>query len=110
MKNTARFTGPLVAILGAIGVVAAPITNADSTDDAYLQGLKAAQITWPDGGDGSMVHIGQGICKDFANGMTFEQALADVKSVAPQLADASIGKIMGVAVGNYCPQYQSKFN
>ena len=57
-----------------------------------------------------MVHIGQGICKDFSNGMTFEQALADVKSVAPQLADASIGKIMGVAVGNYCPQYQSKFN
>jgi len=46
----------------------------------------------------------------FSNGMTFEQALADVKSVAPQLADASIGKIMGVAVGNYCPQYQSKFN
>jgi Protein of unknown function (DUF732) len=110
MTNSSPFTLPLAVALGAIAVSVAPIANADSTDDTYLQGLKDAQITWPNGGDSSMVTIGKGVCKDFSNGMTLEQAAGDVRSIAPQLADFSIGKIMGVAVGAYCPQYKSKFD
>ncbi len=40
----------------------------------------------------------------------FEKSLADVKTATPQFADISIGKIMAVATGVYCPQYKSKFD
>jgi hypothetical protein len=39
MKKTARLTGPLAAALAGFAVITAPIANADSTDDAYLQRL-----------------------------------------------------------------------
>jgi hypothetical protein len=110
MTINARLTLLAATVAGAIAVSAAPIAGADSSDDAYLQGLKDAQITWPNGGDSSMVTIGKGVCKDFASGMTLEAAAGDVRSIAPQLQDFSIGKIMGVAVGAYCPQYKSKFD
>jgi Protein of unknown function (DUF732) len=57
-----------------------------------------------------MIQIGHATCGDFSKGFTFEQTLADAKSALPQLADTSIAKIMGVATGAYCPQYQNKFD
>jgi len=98
MKNVAHLTAPLAAVLGAIAVSTAPIANADSTDDRYLQGLKDAQITWAGGSD-QAIELAHSVCKDFSNGFTFEKTLADVKTATPQLADTSIGKIMGVATG-----------
>jgi len=110
MTNTARLITPLAAVLGVIAVSTAPIANADSTDDSYLQGLKDAQISWAGGSDQAMIELAHSVCKDFSNGFTFEKTLADVKTATPQLADTSIGKIMGVATGVYCPQYKSKFD
>lgn len=110
MKNTARLTGPLAAVLGAIAVIAAPIAYADSTDDAYLQTLKDKGITWPSGSDQTIVQIGHAVCADWSKGFTFDQTLADAKSALTQLADTSIAKIMGAATGVYCPQYSSKFD
>jgi hypothetical protein len=110
MKKTARLTGPLAAVLGGIAVIAAPIVNADTADDAYLQALKDKGITWPSGSDQTMTQIGHAVCTDWSKGFTFEQTLADAKSGLPQLADASLGKIMGAATGAYCPAYSSKFD
>jgi hypothetical protein len=110
MKTTARLNGPLAAVLGSIAVITAPIANADSTDDAYLQALKDKGITWPNGSDQTMLQIGHAVCSDWSKGFTFDQTLADAKSGLPQLADASIAKILGVATGAYCPQYTSKFD
>ncbi len=110
MKRHARLTGPLAAILGGIAVITAPLANADSTDDAYLQTLKDKGITWPSGSDQTMVQIGHAVCTDWSRGFTFEQTLADAKSGLPQLADASLAKILGAATGVYCPQYSSKFD
>jgi hypothetical protein len=107
MMNTARFTGPIAVVLGAIGVVAAPIVNADSSDDAYLQSLKSVGITWASGGDQAMIQVGHEICGDFDKGLTYDQSVADTKK-GSQLSDASVGKITGAAVGAYCPQYLSK--
>lgn len=110
MKKPARLTGPLAAVLGGIAVITAAIAYADSTDDAYLQALKDKGITWSNGSDQTMVQIGHAVCGDWAKGFTFEQTLADAKSGLPQLADASIAKIMGTSTGVYCPQYASKFD
>lgn len=110
MKKTARLTGPLAAVLGGIAVITAPIANADSMDDAYLQALRDKGITWPSGSDQTMLQIGHAVCGDWSKGFTFDQTLADAKSALPQLADASIAKIMGLATGTYCPQYSSKFD
>ncbi|OBA73942.1 hypothetical protein A5641_00285 [Mycobacterium sp. 1554424.7] len=110
MKKSARWTAPLAAVLGGIAVLAAPIANADSSDDAYLQTLKDKGITWPSSGDQTMVQIGHAVCTDWSHGFTFEQTFADAKQGLPQLQDTSLAKIMGAATGVYCPQYSSKFD
>ncbi len=110
MTNIARLTGSLAVVLGAFAAIAAPIASADSEDSAYLQTLTEKGISWPNGSDQTMVRIGQAVCTDWSNGMTFEQTLADAKTGLPQLADTSLAKIMGAATGVYCPQYASKFD
>jgi hypothetical protein len=110
MKNTARLTRPLAVLLGGIAIVSAPLANADSTDDVYLQTLKDKGITWPSGSDQTMIQIAHAVCGDWSQGLTFEQSLANAKSALPQLADTSLAKIMGVATGSYCSQYSSKFD
>jgi hypothetical protein len=110
MKNTGRFTGLLAAAAGCFAVAIAPIANADSADDGYLSALTKKGITWPNGGDSTMVNIGHAVCTDWNHGMTFEQTFADAKSGLPQLQDSSIATIMGAATGAYCPQYSSKFD
>ena len=57
-----------------------------------------------------MIELAHSVCNDFTNGFTFEKSLADVKTATPQFVDISIGKIMAVATGVYCPQYKSKFD
>ena len=110
MKNTGRITGLLAAVAGGLAVTIAPIANADSADDGYLSALTKKGITWPNGGDSTMVNIGHAVCTDWNHGMTFEQTFADAKSGLPQLQDSSIATIMGAATGAYCPQYSSKFD
>jgi hypothetical protein len=110
MKNTARLTGLLAAVLGGIAVTTAPIANADAADDVFLQTLTQKGITWPNGGDQTMIQLGHAICTDWDKGFTFDQTLADARTAFTQLSDASIAKIMGAATGVYCPQYSSKFD
>jgi hypothetical protein len=109
MKNTARLTGPLAAVLGAIAVITAPIANADSADDAFLHTLTQKGITWPNLSDQTMVDVGHAVCQDWSNGFTFDQTLADAKK-GLGLDDKTSAQIIGAATGVYCPQYQSKFD
>jgi Protein of unknown function (DUF732) len=109
MQNTARLTGPLAAVLGGIAVITASIVKADLPDDVYLQTLKDRGITWPSGFDQTMIQIGRTVCDNWSQGFTFDQTLANAKSALPHLADTSVGKIIGVATGAYCPQYSNKF-
>jgi hypothetical protein len=44
MKNVTRLTGTVAAILGGV-VIAAPIANADQTDDIFLQALMQGGIS-----------------------------------------------------------------
>jgi hypothetical protein len=109
MKKIARSTGLLAAAAGAFAVIAAPIAHADGADDAFLQTLAKSGITWPNGGDQSMVKVGHAVCTDWKNGFSFDQTLADAKS-GLGVDDKTAAQIMGAATGVYCDQYESKFN
>ena len=106
MKNVTWLTGTVAAILGGI-VIAAPIANADQTDDIFLQALTQGGISWANGSDQMMVTMGHAVCKDWSDGATQEQTVADVKK-ALGLSDSGTGYLVGAATQSYCPQYMSR--
>ncbi len=106
MKNVTRLTGMVAAILGGI-FIAAPIANADQTDDIYLHALTQGGISWANGSDQTMITLGHAVCTDWSEGATQEQTVADVKK-ALGLSDSGTGYIVGAATQSYCPQYMSR--
>ncbi|BBZ74603.1 DUF732 domain-containing protein [Mycobacterium paraseoulense] len=107
MKNPAPLTGPLAAVLASIAVVAAPMANADATDDVFLQALGQQGIAFTNLSNQTVVNAGHGVCQDWANGATLAQTLSDVKG-ALGLTDTNSGYFIGAATQSYCPQYVSK--
>lgn len=107
MKNTTRLTCSLAAGLAGMAVIAAPMANADATDDVFLQALGQQGISFPNLSNQTIVNAGHGVCQDWTNGATLAQTLADVKS-ALGLTDNNSGYFIGAATQSYCPQYVSK--
>lgn len=107
MKNTARLSGLVAAVLGGAALIAAPIANADSTDDVFLQVLTQQGIRLSGLSDQTVVNAGHGVCQDWSQGATLPQTLADVKS-ALSLSDENSGFFIGAATQSYCPQYMSR--
>ena len=107
MKNTGRFTG-LLAAVAASPQSHRPDRQCRLGGRRLPAALTKKGITWPNGGDSTMVNIGHAVCTDWNHGMTFEQTFADAKSGLPQLQDSSIATIMGAATGAYCPQYSQQ--
>jgi len=107
MKNTARLTGPLAAVLGSLAVIAAPIANADATDDVFLQVLGQQGISFSNLSNQTVVNAGKGVCQDWANGANLAQTLSDVQG-ALKLSDTNSGFFIGAATQSYCPQYMSR--
>ncbi|WP_374021951.1 DUF732 domain-containing protein [Mycobacterium sp. HNNTM2301] len=107
MKKLARLTGPVAAGLVSMAVVAAPMANADATDDVFLQALGQQGISFPNLSSQTVVNAGHGVCQDWSNGATLAQTMADVKS-GLGLTDNNSGYFIGAATQSYCPQYVSK--
>ncbi|OBH86946.1 hypothetical protein A5681_14385 [Mycobacterium scrofulaceum] len=107
MKNTARLTCSVAAGMASMAVIAAPMANADATDDVFLQALGQQGISFPNLSNQTVVNAGHGVCQDWTNGATLAQTLADVKS-ALGLTDNNSGYFIGAATQSYCPQYVSK--
>lgn len=107
MKNSARLTGPVAALLAGMAVSAAPFANAGATDDVFLQALGQQGITFTNLSNQTVVNVGHGVCQDWANGATLPQTLSDVKG-ALGLSDNNSGYFIGAATQSYCPQYVSK--
>jgi Protein of unknown function (DUF732) len=107
MKSPARLTGPIAAVVASMAVVAAPIANADATDDVFLQALGQQGISFNNLSNQTVVSAGHGVCQDWANGASLPQTLSDVKG-ALGLSDTNSGYFIGAATQSYCPQYVSK--
>jgi hypothetical protein len=107
MKTTARLLTPAAVILAGFGIAAAPIANADSKDDVFLQTLDDHGISFPNLSDNGVVTMGKGVCKDWSDGATFGQIISDVQGTT-QLSAHGTGVFIGAATGVYCSQYLSK--
>ncbi|OBH12068.1 DUF732 domain-containing protein [Mycobacterium sp. E1747] len=106
MTNFARLTSLVVAGLASLAVIAAPMANADATDDIFLQALGQQGITFSSLSNQTIVNAGHGVCQDWTNGATLAQTLSDVKG-ALALTDTNSGYFIGAATQSYCPQYVS---
>ena len=107
MKKSARLTGMVAGVLVGMGAIAAPIANADATDDVFLQALAQQGLTFTNLSNQTVVNAGHGVCQDWTNGATLPQTLSDVKG-ALGLTDSNSGYFIGAATQSYCPQYVSK--
>ena len=79
MKNMAWVAGLAAAIIGSSAAVAAPVANADPTDDAYLHALTQGGLSWDAGSEQKMISVGHAVCTDWSGGNTLAQTVADVK-------------------------------
>jgi Protein of unknown function (DUF732) len=108
MKNTARLLGSVVAGIGGLAFIAVPIANADSTDDGFLQALNQGGISFPNLSDQGVVKLGRLVCKDWADGLTAAQTVADVEQ-GTGLSEKGAGFFVGAATQSYCPKYVANF-
>jgi hypothetical protein len=104
MKRPARLSGALAALLGGIAVIAAPIASADSTDDTFLGALNQAGISFPNLSDQGVVKLGHLVCKDWTDGLTAAQVVADVQQ-GTGLTEKAACFFVGAASQSYCPKY-----
>jgi hypothetical protein len=109
MKNMAWVAGLAAAIIGSSAAVAAPVANADPTDDAYLHALTQGGLSWDAGSEQKMISVGHAVCTDWSGGNTLAQTVADVKN-SLGLSDGGTGTLLGATTASYCPQYQSKLS
>lgn len=107
MSTMARISGSVVAVLGGVAVVMAPVAGADAVDDVFLQVLGQQGLTFSNLSNQTVVNAGHGVCQDWQGGASLIQTLADVKS-ALNLSDSNSGFFVGAATQSYCPQYTSK--
>jgi hypothetical protein len=104
MKNAARFTVSLATALGGITLMTAPLAIADSTDDAFLGALNQGGISFPNLSDQGVVKLGHLVCKDWTDGLSASQIVADVQQ-GTGLSEKSAGFFVGAASQSYCPKY-----
>lgn len=108
MKNTARWAGPVAAaVVGVVGIAAAPTAGADPADDQYLNSLQQHGIGWPSGSEEAMIRVGHAVCQDWAGGDTLAQTVGDVQKTLG-LSNNGSGTIIGAATAAYCPEFRSK--
>jgi Protein of unknown function (DUF732) len=107
MKKIALRAGLVAALIGGSAVIAAPVVNADPTDDVYLHALTSGGLSWDAGSDQKMISVGHGVCTDWSGGNTLAQTVTDVKTTLG-LSDGGTGTLLGAATAAYCPQYDSK--
>jgi Protein of unknown function (DUF732) len=96
--------GLLLAVtqLGPLG--AAPTVHADTTDDAFVQVLRAHGIN--NESPQSAIVAGHLVCHQLAMGKTQEQIATDVMN-SSSLDGDNAGYFVAVAERAYCPQYAS---
>jgi hypothetical protein len=92
-----------VAQLGPLGA-AAPTVHADTTDNAFVQVLRAHGIT--NESAQSAIVAGHLVCHQLAMGKTQEQIATDVMN-SSSLDGDNAGYFVAVAERAYCPQYAS---
>ncbi|GAT08175.1 hypothetical protein AU184_13955 [Mycolicibacterium novocastrense] len=96
--------GTIFAGLAASAFFLAPLAAA-SPEDAYLNVLGEAGVTWPGATPDNMIAAGKGVCTDWANGATLE---GEIAGLAEHLDPHDAGVLVGAATAAFCPEYEAK--
>lgn len=92
--------------MAACALLCAPVAGA-SPEDAFLDVLGDAGVTWPGATPENMVEAGHGVCQDWANGATLE---GEIAGLAEYLDPHDAGVLVGAATAAFCPEYESIVN
>jgi len=99
----ARLTIPMIA--GAALVASAAIATADPRDDGYLDQLRGAGLTWPDGHEEALIGTAYLICDDLGWGWTPQHIANSVHATLDPdgISVHDVGSMVNIARAVYCP-------
>jgi thiamine pyrophosphate-dependent acetolactate synthase large subunit-like protein len=99
----AAFTIPIIA--SAALVSSAAVANASPTDDAYLNELRGAGLTWPAGDDDAMIGVAYLICQDLDLNWTPQHIANSIHAnLDPDNIHVNdVGSMVNIAHQTYCP-------
>ena len=94
---------PMIA--GAALVASPAIATADPRDDAYLDQLRGAGLSWPDGHQDALIGTAYLICDDLGWGWTPQQIANNVHAnLDPDNIHVhDVGSMVNIARAVYCP-------
>jgi hypothetical protein len=101
-----RVWARLLAVLAAIGPLAAPvaIAHADANDDAFLAALTAKGIHF--GSPDNAIIAGHEVCDELDNGKTPTQVASTVQANS-DLDGYHAGYFVGASIRAFCPSHAS---
>ena len=106
MTNTIARALAATAIAGTLtgaafaGTAAA---HADTTDSTFVQILHEQNIGHLSG-DGALIEIGHGICRNLRRGYSINHEIYDVYRVS-SLSMSQTGYLVGASIGSYCTEF-----
>jgi hypothetical protein len=93
-----------LVLVAALGLPAAPIAQADATDDAFLGALTSKGIHF--GSPEKAFIAGHEVCDELDNGKSPTQVASTVQSNS-NMDGYHAGFLVGAAIRAYCPKYAS---
>jgi thiamine pyrophosphate-dependent acetolactate synthase large subunit-like protein len=99
----ASLTIPIIA--SAALVSSAAVASATPTDDAYLNQLRGAGLTWPAGDDDAMIGVAYLICQDLDLNWTPQHIANSIHAnLDPDNIHVNdVGSMVNIAHQTYCP-------
>ena len=95
----------IAMMAGAALVCSAAVASANPTDDAYLNQLHAAGLTWPDGNQDALIGMAYLICNDLGSGWTPQDIANSIHAnLDPDKIHVhDVGAMVNIAYADYCP-------
>ena len=95
----------IAMMAGAALVCSAAVASANPTDDAYLNQLHAAGLTWPDGNQDALIGMAYLICNDLGSGWTPQDIANSIHAnLDPDNIHVNdVGAMVNIAYADYCP-------
>jgi hypothetical protein len=99
----AALTIPIIA--SAALVSSAAVASANPTDDAYLNQLRGAGLTWPDRDEDALIGMAYLICNDIEWNWTPQQIATSIHAnLDPDKIHVNdVGAMVNIAHATYCP-------
>jgi len=95
----------IAMMAGAALVCSAAVASANPTDDAYLNQLRGAGLTWPAGDEDAVIGMAYLICNDLESNWTPQHIANSIHAnLDPDNIHVhDVGAMVNIAHATYCP-------